>query len=105
MSKLPSERQLDYLKRLGYQGEPPKSAHQVSAAIDALLRQGRAAKNNTRLRNQINDVGKLLGGSNEPLWLNSKTGVRHNSHCRLYQNTVGHVCSPKDGRPCGICGG
>ena len=39
-------------------------------------------------------------------WLNTSSGVRHNNRCEYYKNTKrGKLCSPKDGKPCGICGG
>ncbi len=39
-------------------------------------------------------------------WLNTKSGVRHNSSCRWYGNTKnGRPCGPTEGRPCGTCGG
>jgi hypothetical protein len=39
-------------------------------------------------------------------WLNTETGVRHNSGCRYYQNTKeGRSCGPTEGRACGLCGG
>ena len=39
-------------------------------------------------------------------WLNTKTNVRHNSHCRWYKNTKhGRMCTKNEGRACGICGG
>ena len=39
-------------------------------------------------------------------WLNSSSGVRHNSSCRWYgQTSRGRACGPDEGRPCGICGG
>lgn len=39
-------------------------------------------------------------------WLNSSSGVRHNTSCRWYgQTSRGRACGPDEGRPCGICGG
>lgn len=39
-------------------------------------------------------------------WLNTKTGVRHNSTCRNFEKTkAGEYCDAEDGRPCGMCGG
>lgn len=39
-------------------------------------------------------------------WLNTKTGVRHNSSCRWFENTSGGSrCSANDGNPCQQCGG
>lgn len=39
-------------------------------------------------------------------WLNSGSGVRHNSTCRWYgQTSRGRPCGPDEGKPCGICGG
>jgi len=39
-------------------------------------------------------------------WLNSASGVRHNSHCPYYEHTAqGRACSATEGRPCGRCGG
>ena len=37
-------------------------------------------------------------------WL-SRTGKRHNSHCRYYKTTAGRPCGPDEGVPCKICGG
>lgn len=39
-------------------------------------------------------------------WLNTTTGVRHNSSCKNYKNTKrGRMCTAEDGKACGICGG
>jgi len=39
-------------------------------------------------------------------WLNTSSGVRHNSRCEHYRNTKrGRLCGPNEGKPCGICGG
>lgn len=39
-------------------------------------------------------------------WLNTSSGVRHNSSCRWFGDTTrGRPCGPEEGRPCGICGG
>ncbi len=39
-------------------------------------------------------------------WINSSSGVRHNSSCKYFRNTKrGRLCGPNEGRPCGICGG
>jgi len=47
----------------------------------------------------------LISGSGE-YWLNTSSGVRHNSTCENFKNTRrGRVCSKTEGRPCGICGG
>jgi hypothetical protein len=39
-------------------------------------------------------------------WINSGSGVRHNSRCRWYGNTKrGYFTNGEVGRPCGQCGG
>jgi endonuclease YncB( thermonuclease family) len=39
-------------------------------------------------------------------WLNTSSGVRHNSSCRYYNNTKkGRVCKSNEGKACGQCGG
>jgi micrococcal nuclease len=39
-------------------------------------------------------------------WLNTATGVRHNSRCSNYGTTKrGRPCGRDEGRPCSICGG
>lgn len=39
-------------------------------------------------------------------WLNTESGVRHNSGCRHYGKTEsGRYCSGSEGKACGICGG
>ena len=38
-------------------------------------------------------------------WLTDKSGIRHNSKCRYYKNSQGHLCQRDDGRACKICGG
>ena len=39
-------------------------------------------------------------------WLNTNTGVRHNSTCKNFGKTSrGKYCSKDEGRTCGICGG
>ncbi len=47
-----------------------------------------------------------LGEQKYRYWLNTKSGIRHNSGCRFYNTTgKGYQCGPKEGRPCSICGG
>ena len=44
-------------------------------------------------------------GSGE-YWLNTSSGVRHNSTCRYFKNTKqGRPCGPNEGKPCKLCGG
>ena len=39
-------------------------------------------------------------------WLNTSSGVRHNSSCRWFGSTKkGRMCGADDGRACGQCGG
>ena len=39
-------------------------------------------------------------------WLNTKSGVRHNSRCRWYGTTSsGRKATASEGRACGQCGG
>jgi len=38
-------------------------------------------------------------------WLTIKSGIRHNSKCRYYQNSKGRPCTKDEGRACKICGG
>jgi endonuclease YncB( thermonuclease family) len=39
-------------------------------------------------------------------WLNISSGVRHNERCEHFQNTKrGRLCTPDEGKACGICGG
>jgi endonuclease YncB( thermonuclease family) len=39
-------------------------------------------------------------------WLNTSSGVRHNSGCENYGKTKrGRPCGPNEGKACGICGG
>jgi micrococcal nuclease len=39
-------------------------------------------------------------------WLNTTTGVRHNTNCENWGKTKrGRPCGPDEGRACGICGG
>ncbi|HBJ34103.1 MAG TPA: nuclease [Planctomycetaceae bacterium] len=39
-------------------------------------------------------------------WLNTSSGVRHNSTCENFKKTKrGRLSSKTEGRPCGICGG
>lgn len=38
-------------------------------------------------------------------WITLKSGVRHNSRCRYYQNSKGRPCTKDEGRACKICGG
>jgi micrococcal nuclease len=45
-----------------------------------------------------------IGSSNH--WLNTNTGVRHNSRCPHFGSTAnGRACGPSEGNPCGNCGG
>lgn len=39
-------------------------------------------------------------------WLNTSSDVRHNEHCEHFQKTKrGRLCTAKEGKPCGLCGG
>ena len=39
-------------------------------------------------------------------WLNTGSGIRHNSTCEMFENTKrGRVCESNEGRACGVCGG
>jgi hypothetical protein len=39
-------------------------------------------------------------------WLNTSSGVRHNSTCKNYRNTArGREATATEGKACGICGG
>jgi hypothetical protein len=38
-------------------------------------------------------------------WMTNSSGKRHNKNCRYYKNSRGHICGPKDGIACKICGG
>lgn len=39
-------------------------------------------------------------------WLNTSSGVRHNERCEHFKNTKkGRLCTPTEGKACGICGG
>lgn len=61
---------------------------------------------------------KICGGANRAIeapmqdnsgyryWINSESGVRHNSGCRWFGNTThGYSTNERIGRACGICGG
>ena len=49
---------------------------------------------------------KVTTSASTGYWLNSKTGTRHNSKCRYYQQGKnGAPCGPSDGKACKICGG
>lgn len=42
----------------------------------------------------------------EKFWLNTGSGVRHNSGCKHFGKTKkGKYCGPTEGKACGICGG
>jgi len=52
--------------------------------------------------------GKASSSSDVTLtyWLNTSSGVRHNSSCRWYGKTKrGQKCTAEDGKACGQCGG
>lgn len=38
-------------------------------------------------------------------WLTIKSGIRHNSKCRYYENSRGRHCKKDEGKACKICGG
>jgi len=45
-------------------------------------------------------------GNGKTYWINSRSGVRHNSSCRWYGNTKeGYFTDEKEGRACNLCGG
>jgi micrococcal nuclease len=48
----------------------------------------------------------LPADGSDVFWLNTSSGVRHNSRCEHFSKTKrGRFCSASDGKPCGICGG
>lgn len=52
------------------------------------------------------DDGSQVTAPKFRYWLNTRTGVRHNSDCQHYRNTEeGYDCGPKEGKACSICGG
>lgn len=59
----------------------------------------------------VNDLIALSDNPNmstagSQYWLNTDSGVRHNSSCRYYKNTAkGRFTATPEGRPCQICGG
>jgi endonuclease YncB( thermonuclease family) len=39
-------------------------------------------------------------------WLNTSSNVRHNQNCEHFRKSSrGRICSPNEGKACGICGG
>jgi hypothetical protein len=58
---------------------------------------------------EFRNGGKKAGSSDKAItgyWLNTSSGVRHNSNCRNYEKTKrGRPCGTTDGRPGGCCGG
>ena len=39
-------------------------------------------------------------------WLNTSSNVRHNQNCDHFKTSKkGRICSPNEGKACGICGG
>jgi len=39
-------------------------------------------------------------------WLNTDSGIRHNSKCKSFNNTKkGRFCGPSEGKACKNCGG
>lgn len=56
-----------------------------------------------KLRRAVKADPRIATG---PRWLNTSSNVRHNRSCRYFQNTKkGRLCSPHEGKACGMCGG
>lgn len=54
------------------------------------------------------EEGKITAKPMQPTeyWLNTSSGVRHNSTCEHYGKTSrGKYCDAEQGKPCGMCGG
>jgi endonuclease YncB( thermonuclease family) len=60
-----------------------------------------------RARQKTPKADEKAGADQKALfWLNTSSGVRHNQRCEYFQNTKkGRLCSPNEGKPCGVCGG
>lgn len=49
---------------------------------------------------------RVSGKPSTQFWLNTSSNVRHNEHCEHFKKSKrGRLCSPDEGKPCGICGG
>jgi len=55
---------------------------------------------------QKQEKNRTENGETGSYWLNTSSGVRHNSSCRHFMNTRrGRLCRQDEGTPCGECGG
>lgn len=89
-----------------------KDKRLADAEVDARkAKRGLWADSDPVLPWEYRSSGKKASGASDRAnitgyWLNTSSGVRHNSNCRNYENTKrGKLCGKTDGRPCGICGG
>jgi len=57
------------------------------------------------LQSNLAPAAQVNQESEQRKWLTIKSGIRHNSSCRYYQNSKGRPCGPNEGRACKICGG
>ena len=53
----------------------------------------------------VNNLDSAAPAQENTHWITNKSGIRHNSGCRYYQNSQGRPCKKNDGRACKICGG
>lgn len=63
------------------------------------------AKTQTAPESQPNANAAPAAKVDRTYWLTTKSGVRHNSKCRYYNNSQGAPCTKSDGRACKLCGG
>lgn len=76
---------------------------QVTAPWD-YRKQGASARSATTSSGTSSHSNKSK--SNADYWLNTRSAVRHNKHCKWHGNTSsGRPCTPHEGKPCGDCGG
>lgn len=64
---------------------------------------GLARDNNNKSNSRI--AVSSVEDESGAFWMTSSSGVRHNSSCRWFRNSVGTSCSEEAGRACKICGG
>ncbi len=77
-----------------------------SAGVDASQSGQSSGTQTERVQESESESASGEDSATATHWLNTKTGVRHNSKCRFFKKTrKGRMCGPNEGKACRICKG